>query len=111
LWLFSVTKPVFSAAQLRAARALLGWSQDKLAEESLVSRAAIAAIELETREPQGRTLIDLLLALARAGVMPFDEDDRGGPGVRFVPPVKDSIDPQVAARIRANRAKLFGDGD
>jgi len=105
----STRKSLISAAQLRAARALLGWSQSVLSEKSLVSKATIDAIEREKREPNPRTVIDLLMALARAGVMPFSEDGRGGPGVRFVQPMEESIDPQLAALIRANRAKLDPD--
>jgi hypothetical protein len=74
----------------------------------MVSKATIDAIEREKREPNPRTVIDLVMTLARAGVMPFSEDGRGGPGVRFVPPMEESIDPQLAARILANRAKLHG---
>jgi transcriptional regulator with XRE-family HTH domain len=54
--------------QSRAARALLGWSQDKLAKISGVSKATIAFFELGQREPYPRTLRDLREAFEGAGV-------------------------------------------
>ena len=74
------------AALLRAARALLGWSQHDLAKASLVSRPTIAEIERGVREPQARTIRDLRDALFNAGVMleePFS--DIKGYGVYFFP--------------------------
>ena len=54
-------------AQLRAARALLGWSQPDLARASLVSRPTIARIELGGK-PYDRTLVDLIRAFEEAGI-------------------------------------------
>uniref|UniRef100_UPI001BCBD685 helix-turn-helix domain-containing protein n=1 Tax=Bradyrhizobium sp. sGM-13 TaxID=2831781 RepID=UPI001BCBD685 len=44
------------AAQVRGARALLGWSQSYLAEGVSVRRAIIADLESGKREPQASTL-------------------------------------------------------
>jgi transcriptional regulator with XRE-family HTH domain len=74
------------AALIRAARALLGWSQHDLANASMVSRPTIAEIERGVREPQPRTIRDLRDALFKAGVMleePFE--DVKGYGVYFFP--------------------------
>jgi transcriptional regulator with XRE-family HTH domain len=55
-------------AQCRAARALVGWSQDELAASSKVAKATIANFELGKRSPYARTLEDLRDALEAAGV-------------------------------------------
>lgn len=75
----------FSAAQCRAARALIGWSQDKLATASKVAKATIANFEANRRAPYDRTLADLRATLEAAGVI-FQGDGEtidGGPGVRL----------------------------
>lgn len=76
---------VITAAQCRAARALLGWSQDQLAEVSKVAKATIATFETGKRAPYERTLLDLRSALESAGVsLMFDgQVVEGGEGVRF----------------------------
>jgi transcriptional regulator with XRE-family HTH domain len=66
--------------QCRAARALIGWSQDKLAMESNVAKATIANFETGKREPYGRTLDDIRQALEDAGV---EFTNGGQPGVRL----------------------------
>lgn len=71
-----------NAAQCRAARALIGWSQDKLAKESRVAKATIANFEAERRSPYERTLDDLKAALEMAGVE-FISENGGGAGVRL----------------------------
>lgn len=57
-----------SPAQVRAARAWLGWSQAELARASLVGRKTIAEFEAQTSFPYERTLRDLRVALENAGV-------------------------------------------
>ncbi|MBX9457105.1 MAG: helix-turn-helix domain-containing protein [Rhizobium sp.] len=74
-----------SPAQCRAARSLIGWSQDKLAAASKVAKATIANFEAGKREPYDRTLVDLQSTLETAGVI-FQGDGEtttGGPGVRL----------------------------
>jgi transcriptional regulator with XRE-family HTH domain len=73
---------MINAAQLRAARGLLGWSQTDLADAAKVGRATIADFESGKREPYRRTLDDLQSALENAGVI-FLEQNGGGPGVRL----------------------------
>lgn len=70
------------AAQCRAARALLNWSQDKLATESRVSKPTIASFESGRRAPYERTLQDLRDTLETAGVE-FIAENGGGAGVRL----------------------------
>ena len=69
-------------AQCRAARALLGWSQDQLAQVSQVHKSAITLFELEDRLPYDRTLDDLRDAFEAGGVI-FVKEDGDGPGVRL----------------------------
>jgi transcriptional regulator with XRE-family HTH domain len=56
------------AAQVRAARALLGWSQSYLAEGINVRRATIADFENGKHEPHEATLTVMLSELAAAGI-------------------------------------------
>ncbi|QGA57011.1 helix-turn-helix transcriptional regulator [Brucella sp. 2280] len=76
---------VISPAQCRAARALLGWSQDELARVSKVSKATLANFELDKRTPYDRTLADLQRAFEVAGVVFMAEGEliAGGAGVRL----------------------------
>ena len=73
---------IISAAQCRAGRALLGWSQDELATAAKVAKATIATFEAGKRKPYERTLDDMQKALEEAGVV-FDLAAGEGPGVRL----------------------------
>ena len=70
----------FTPGQCRAARALIGWSQDELAIASKVAKATIANFELGKRTPYDRTLDDMIGALEAAGVE-FTNGEQ--PGVRL----------------------------
>jgi len=74
---------MFSPAQLRAARALLGWSRDELAAACGLSAIAIKAFESGDSDPRVSTLLAFRAALSRAGVMFIDQTDWHGPGVAF----------------------------
>ena len=74
---------MISPSQLRAARALLDWSQPDLAERSGVSIGTIKTFENGKSEPKRPTLIAWRNAFADAGVVFAYEDDAGGDGVRF----------------------------
>lgn len=67
-------------AQCRAARAIVGLSQDELAKASSVAKATIAAFELGQRQPYARTLDAMRTALEAAGVV-FLPENGNGPGV------------------------------
>jgi transcriptional regulator with XRE-family HTH domain len=75
-------KSALSAAQCRAARALIGWSQEQLEGSSKVAKKTIADFERGARSPYARTLDDLQRALELAGVE-FIAENGGGPGVRL----------------------------
>ena len=70
--------------QIKAARALLGWSQADLAEKSGVSEPTVARLESMDGELGGRELTaqKLRAAIERAGVA-FIDPNGGGPGVRL----------------------------
>ncbi len=71
-----------SAAQCRAARALLDWSQDQLAANAQVARATIADFERNVRTPMRNNLVSIVSSLEAAGVGFVPESDEGC-GVRF----------------------------
>ncbi|MGE5502735.1 MAG: helix-turn-helix domain-containing protein [Solirubrobacterales bacterium] len=80
--------PDISPSQCRAARALLGWSQDQLREASGVAKVTIADFErgARARSPYADTLKRLVEAFAAAGVefIGAGEDSQyGGQGVRL----------------------------
>jgi transcriptional regulator with XRE-family HTH domain len=75
---------MLTPAQLRAARALLGWSRDTLAAKSGTSAETVQGFESRVSDPKLSTLNKWYRALEGAGVEFIDgsvEDDRG-PGVR-----------------------------
>ncbi len=74
-----------TSGQIRAARALLDWSQLKLADESGVSLATIRRIESD-RGPDrstGPNLEAIQRALEVGGVTFTPKDNTGGEGVRM----------------------------
>ena len=77
----SQRRPVASPAQCRAARALLRWTQDRLAERAAVARKTVADFELGNRSLHRRTRLDITIALEAAGVE-FTWAPEGD-GVRF----------------------------
>jgi transcriptional regulator with XRE-family HTH domain len=78
---------MLTAAQIRAARALLGWSQPALAQASGVSLPTI--VRMESQAGPGRSAaanVDAVQrALEGAGILfiPADEGSGAGPGVRL----------------------------
>ncbi len=74
-----------TSEQLRAARALLGWNQDQLADRSGVGIATIRRMEGQTGQLRGisETVWRLQNALERAGIIFIAEDEVAGPGVRL----------------------------
>ena len=79
--------PMISTRQVKAARALLAWSQDTLAQRSGVSYPTIARLEAEDGPLGGRsdTAAKIVTALEAAGVIfvAAGEEQPGGPGVRL----------------------------
>jgi len=79
------------AVQIRAARSLIGWSAQQLAEASGVSLATIKRLETQTGVPAShpRTLQDLRRAFEENGIE-FIGTPQNGAGVRFKPTEKES---------------------
>jgi predicted transcriptional regulator len=75
---------VVSVRQIKAGRALLGWSQSDLASESGISEPTIARLESVDGKLGGReaTVQRIRAALEKAGIQ-FIEENGGGPGVRL----------------------------
>jgi len=73
-----------TSAQIRAARALLRWSAEDLARQSLLSVATIRRAELTENETFMTVANDMAVrrVLEAAGVEFIDENG-GGPGVRL----------------------------
>ncbi len=71
--------------QIRAARALLDWSQQDLADKAIISLNALARLERGAVDPRASTLSAVEKALMRAGIEFIPETDRGE-GVRLAMP-------------------------
>ena len=71
---------MISAPQLRAARALLGWSQARLAAKSGISEIAIKTFERGVTDPRVSTMAAIIGAIEKAGV---EFTNGGQPGVRM----------------------------
>ena len=74
-------------SQIKAARALLGWTQDLLAEAANMSKPALANIERGMASPRQSTLSAIQKALESAGI-----EFTNGPGVRLA---HDRLDIQI----------------
>lgn len=76
--------PVIIPAQVRAARALLEWSQEKLATEAGVGLSTVRDVESERRSLDTEAASAIRNALKNAGVVFIAGDRNAGPGVRLV---------------------------
>jgi transcriptional regulator with XRE-family HTH domain len=72
------------SSQVRAARALLGWSQSKLARVAGVGLATLQRIEQREGVVKGNfsTVLKIQKALEKAGIL-FTDDEAGEIGVRL----------------------------
>ncbi len=72
-------------AQIRAARALLGWRQEDLSKASGVGTATIQRIEKSDRPITGyvSTIVRIQAAFEDAGVLFIDDDETAGIGLRL----------------------------
>jgi predicted transcriptional regulator len=76
---------MISPRQIRAARALLGWSQQDLADRAIVSANAVARIERGQVDARVSTIAAIERTLTKAGVEFLSPGDRGE-GVRMKSP-------------------------
>ena len=79
---------MLSSAQMKAARALLGWDQRRLAEESGLSLPTVRRMEASENNVRGNvdSLVKVVEALERAGVEligPGATSEAAGRGVRL----------------------------
>jgi predicted transcriptional regulator len=72
-----------TARQIRAARALLGWSQQNLADEAIVALNAVTRLERGEVDPRMSTMFAVEKAIRKAGIEFISADDRRGEGVRM----------------------------
>ena len=74
-----------SIRQVKAARAMLGWSQHELSEKSGISYPTVARLETCDGDIGGRadTAEKIVSALVEAGIIFVDADGHEGPGVRL----------------------------
>ncbi|MGO8915278.1 MAG: helix-turn-helix transcriptional regulator [Stellaceae bacterium] len=75
-----------SREQCRAGRALLDWSQAKLADAANIARQTVVDFERGARTPYPNNLDAIGLALEAAGVLFVSDGEAsqsGGPGVRL----------------------------
>lgn len=88
-----------SGSQVRAARALLGWSQSELANFAGISVPTLGRLEAKHGTIGGRidTAMKLVSALKSAGIV-FVSEDQGGPGVLL---------PKRADRLESCRFRLL----
>jgi predicted transcriptional regulator len=76
---------MISARQIRAARALLGWTQQQLADAAIVSFGAVTRLERGEVDPRMSTMTAIQAALSKAGVEFLSPGDKGE-GVRLQKP-------------------------
>jgi len=76
---------MITARQVRAARALLGWSQLALADRAIVSPNALARLERGNVDSRMSTVESVEKALLKAGIE-FIPADVKGEGVRLSKP-------------------------
>ena len=72
------------SAQIRAARAILGWSQDQLAQRAGIGLATLRRVEQGEGLVKGNfsTILKIQKAFEQAGIN-FTEDNAGEIGVRL----------------------------
>jgi transcriptional regulator with XRE-family HTH domain len=69
--------------QCRAARGLLGWTQQVLAEKAEIGVVTLRQFELRQNIPRRASLHMIQQTLEKAGIHFVHEDGHGGAGVRF----------------------------
>ena len=76
------TRSAITHNQVRAARAMLGWTLDQLIAASGVPKRTLIRLESNDGFPRTATVLAVRAALESAGVE-FIAENGGGPGVRL----------------------------
>ena len=76
--------------QCKAARALLGWDQERLRREASVGKTTVIDFERESRVPMTHNISAIRRALEEGGVVFIDENG-GGRGVRLRTPGEEDV--------------------
>jgi transcriptional regulator with XRE-family HTH domain len=80
-----LSTPKITIRQIKAARALLGWSQDDLASRSALSIVTVKRIESAEGEIGGREETrEAIVGALKEGGIEFIPENGGGAGVRLV---------------------------
>ncbi|WP_342629775.1 helix-turn-helix domain-containing protein [Nguyenibacter vanlangensis] len=79
---------MITARQIRAGRALLGWSQQQLADRAILSRNAVAKLERGEVDPRASTVEAVRRILEQHGVIFVPASGRIGEGVRAATPAE-----------------------
>ena len=69
---------MITGAQIRAARALLGWSQRDLADKALLSETAVLKLETGQADSRTSTLAKARESLEKAGIEFINQTDGAG---------------------------------
>ncbi len=75
---------MITAAQCRAARGLLAWTQYDLAERAGIGIVTVHQFEAGVSQPRRATGEVIRRAFEQAGVVFIEADGGGGPGVRLL---------------------------
>lgn len=73
---------MITGRQIQAARAMLGWSQQKLADRALISRNAVNRIENDRVDARMDTVDAIMKALSKAGIQFINEPSFEGVRLR-----------------------------
>jgi hypothetical protein len=76
------SRNLLTAAQCRAARAMVEWSAERLSQVAAIDLQVIRSFEARFRRPDEAILRRIRITLEQAGVTFIPEDSRGA-GVRF----------------------------
>jgi DNA-binding XRE family transcriptional regulator len=84
----SFAPQMITSGQIRAGRALLGWSQAVLADRAILSLSALIRLENGKSDARSSTVLAIQEALEKGGIEFIAETDRRGPGVRLASPAE-----------------------
>jgi len=74
--------PMILPVQVRAARGWLNWTRADLGRAAQLSVESIRVFEIGRTDPRASTLARIEAAFRAAGLLLFDADQEGGPGIR-----------------------------